>query len=64
MKPEFAVVNSYSYENRKVVAVDTSKARYQGHTWHGLNETYKRKFENLLFLSHAQMGEPVKVIYI
>ena len=62
MKPEFAIIEEREVNNKRLVWVDTNKAKYQGVEWRYLGNFGKRKFENLLRLS--KINELVKVRYV
>lgn len=62
MRPEFAIISERLLDNKRVVQVDTKKAKYQGMPWRTLGDFGKRKFETLLTLETPKVI--TKVIYV
>ena len=54
MKPEFAIEQEYINDGFTVLSINTSEAKYQGHSWKGLSEVGKRKFQNLLIMARPK----------
>lgn len=62
MKPNFAIITEIEKEDKVFIAIDTSKASYQGLKWRTLGDFGKRKFENLLFLTRSK--EQLEIRYV